>query len=106
MTAPRSGRRWSASWTPTGSMALRSRPGGGTGAPTPLARTVKWVKQATAPPPNVKLSPNEADILPVARAAVEAGAEGFTATSGLSALGGIDSGTLVPLPVQDPAHMG
>ena len=73
--------------------------------PEALARTLKWVKQATARLLVVKLSPNVADILPVARAAVEAGAEGFTATSGLSALGGIDSGTLLPLPLQDPAHM-
>jgi len=70
-----------------------------------LARTSKWVRQATARLLVVKLSPNVIDILPVAWAAVEAGADGFTATSGLSALGGIDADTLLPLPLRDPAHI-
>lgn len=73
--------------------------------PEALARSVRWVRAVTRRPLLVKLSPNVADILPIASAALEAGADGFTATSGLSALGGIDAETLLPLPLRDPAHM-
>jgi dihydropyrimidine dehydrogenase (NAD+) subunit PreA len=68
-------------------------------------RAVTWAREVTTRRLVVKLSPNVGDILPVASAALEAGADGFTATGGLSALGGIDPDTLLPLPVKDPAHM-
>lgn len=66
--------------------------------PQALAKVVDWVKSATGMPVIVKLSPNVTDIVPIARAAAEAGADAFTATSGLSGVGGIDINTLKPLP--------
>lgn len=59
-----------------------------------LAQAVRWVRNETDLPLIVKLSPNVTDILPIARAAEDAGADGFTATSGLSGVGGVDPSDL------------
>ena len=63
-----------------------------------LAKVVDWVKSASDLPLIVKLSPNVTDIIPIARAAVDAGADAFTATSGLLGVGGVDTYSLKPLP--------
>jgi dihydropyrimidine dehydrogenase (NAD+) subunit PreA len=44
-------------------------------------------------------------MLPIARAAVDAGADGLIATSGLAACGGVDFETLLPLPSEDPDRL-
>jgi len=69
--------------------------------PQALEKVVNWVKGATDLPVIVKLSPNVTDIIPIARAAIEAGADAFTATSGLSGVGGVDITSLKPLPWGD-----
>lgn len=66
-----------------------------------LARVVGWVREATELPIIVKLSPNVTDIVQVARASLAAGANGFTATSGLLGVGGIDPETLMPTPTSN-----
>ncbi len=66
--------------------------------PESLALAVGWVREATDRPVIVKLTPNVTDIVALARAALEAGADAFTATNSLSGLAGIDLDTLVPLP--------
>jgi dihydropyrimidine dehydrogenase (NAD+) subunit PreA len=45
--------------------------------PQALAKVVDWVKSATHLPVIVKLSPNVTDIIPIARAVVDAGADAF-----------------------------
>jgi dihydropyrimidine dehydrogenase (NAD+) subunit PreA len=73
--------------------------------PQALAKVVDWVKSATHLPVIVKLSPNVTDIVPIARAARDAGADGFTATGGLSGVGGVDLTTLKPIPWGDGAGL-
>jgi dihydropyrimidine dehydrogenase (NAD+) subunit PreA len=70
-----------------------------------LVRAVSWVNDATKLPVIVKLSPNVTDIVPIARAARDAGADGFTATGGLSGVGGVDLTTLKPIPWGDGAGL-
>jgi dihydropyrimidine dehydrogenase (NAD+) subunit PreA len=62
-----------------------------------VASAVRWVKDATRLPVIVKLSPNVTDIIPIALAALNAGGDGFTATSGLSGVAGVDMASLKPL---------
>jgi dihydropyrimidine dehydrogenase (NAD+) subunit PreA len=62
-----------------------------------LARVVNWMREATKLPLIVKLSPNVTDIVPIALAALDAGADGFTVTSGLSGIAGVDMNSLKPL---------
>jgi dihydropyrimidine dehydrogenase (NAD+) subunit PreA len=69
--------------------------------PNTLALAVRWVKEATELPVIVKLTPNVTDILPLAFASVEAGADAFCATNSLSGIGGIDLETFSPLPSVD-----
>ena len=54
--------------------------------PDEVGRVVRAVKSATAKPVFAKLSPNTDRLLEVARAAVEAGADGLTATNTVRAL--------------------
>ncbi len=61
-----------------------------------LASAVGWLRSGTDLPIFVKLSPNVTKILPLANAALRAGASGFTATSGMSAVGGLDLEHLTP----------
>jgi dihydropyrimidine dehydrogenase (NAD+) subunit PreA len=71
--------------------------------PDTLGLAVRWVKEATELPVIVKLTPNVTDILPLALASVEAGADAFCATNSLSGIGGIDLDTFSPLPSVDGA---
>jgi dihydropyrimidine dehydrogenase (NAD+) subunit PreA len=70
-----------------------------------LARVISWLRGETAVPIIAELSPNVTDILPIARAAIDAGADGLIATSGLAACGGVDFETLLPLPSEDPDRL-
>jgi dihydropyrimidine dehydrogenase (NAD+) subunit PreA len=63
-----------------------------------VGRVVKWAKEGTHLPVFVKLTPNVSDIVAVARAAWEAGADALVATNTLSALAGIDLESFTPLP--------
>jgi dihydropyrimidine dehydrogenase (NAD+) subunit PreA len=71
--------------------------------PDSLAKAVRWVREATALPLIVKLTPNVTDITRLARVAKEAGANAVTATNSLSGLGGIDLDTFQPQPAVDGA---
>ena len=73
--------------------------------PETLALAVRWVKEATKLPVIVKLTPNVTDILPLAQASVEAGADAFCACNSLSGIGGIDIETFAPLPSVDGASI-
>jgi len=64
--------------------------------PSILSDVVKKVKAETAVPLIVKLSPNVADIVVFAKAAVEAGADVLTAVNTLKALA-IDAETMMPI---------
>jgi len=70
-----------------------------------LALAVSWVREVTELPVIVKLTPNVTDIVPLARAAVEAGADGFAATGSLSGIGGIDFDTFSTLPAVNGIHL-
>lgn len=70
-----------------------------------LAGVVDCVRGVTELPIIVKLSPNVTDIVQVARASLAAGANGFTATSGLLGVGGIDPATLMPIPSRDTGNI-
>jgi dihydropyrimidine dehydrogenase (NAD+) subunit PreA len=59
---------------------------------------VSWVKAVATVPVIVKLTPNVTDIAFVARAAHRAGADALCASNTVSALIGVDLGTLMPLP--------
>lgn len=69
--------------------------------PESLAQAVSWVREATTLPVIVKLTPNVTDILPLAQASVDAGADAFCAGNSLSGIGGIDLETFSPLPSVD-----
>lgn len=69
--------------------------------PETLGLAVSWVRQATNLPVIVKLTPNVTDIVPLARAAMEAGADAVTATNSLSGIAGIDLKSFAPLPTVD-----
>jgi dihydropyrimidine dehydrogenase (NAD+) subunit PreA len=73
--------------------------------PQALAAIVGWVRAATQVPILVKISPNVTDVLPSARAALEAGADAFTAIAGLRGIGGIDFTDFSPLPTLDAHDM-
>ena len=66
-----------------------------------LGKAVGWVRESTALPVIVKLSPNVSDIVALARVAVESGANAVTTTNSLSGLAGIDLDTYAPLPTVD-----
>lgn len=66
--------------------------------PQALATVIRWVREATELPIFIKLSPNVTDILPVAHAALEAGADAFTAIGGLRGIGGVDFADFSTLP--------
>jgi len=70
-----------------------------------LGNVVNAVCASTALPVVVKLSPNVTDIVVFARTARDAGADGFTATSGLLGVGGIDPDTLLPMPSGNVEHL-
>jgi len=69
--------------------------------PETLALAVGWVREATELPVIAKLTPNVTDIVPLALASVNAGADAFCATNSLSGIGGIDLDTFAPLPSVD-----
>jgi dihydropyrimidine dehydrogenase (NAD+) subunit PreA len=69
--------------------------------PESLGQAVSWVREATTLPVIVKLTPNVTDILPLALASVDAGADAFCAGNSLSGIGGIDLETFSPLPSVD-----
>ena len=73
--------------------------------PETLGLAVSWVRQVTRLPLIVKLTPNVADLRPLVRAALEAGADGFCATNSLSGIGGIDLDDFAPLPSVDGIGM-
>ena len=73
--------------------------------PEVLARVISWVREVSQLPVIVKLTPNVTDILPAAHAALEAGADGFTATGGLRGIGGIDFESFSTLPSFDTLDM-
>jgi dihydropyrimidine dehydrogenase (NAD+) subunit PreA len=58
--------------------------------PQALAQALGWVRHATSLPVIVKLSPNVTDIGPIARTAIEGGADALVATGGLSGQGVVD----------------
>lgn len=60
-----------------------------------------WVVTSTHLPVIVKLTPNVTDIVPIALAAMQAGAQGITAINNLRALAGVDIETFRPLPDVD-----
>jgi dihydropyrimidine dehydrogenase (NAD+) subunit PreA len=66
--------------------------------PTSVYKVVSWVREVTRLPVIVKLTPNVTNIVTIAQAAHEAGADAFTTTNSLSALGGIDIHTFEPQP--------
>lgn len=66
--------------------------------PQSLGLAVSWVREATALPVIVKLTPNVTDIVALARVAKEHGADAVTTTNSLSGLAGIDLDTFTPLP--------
>ncbi len=60
-----------------------------------------WAKAAAKKPVFVKLTPNIADILPPARAAVAAGADGLTLINTVRSLMGVDLDLFCPYPIVD-----
>lgn len=66
--------------------------------PESVARVTAWAKQGTSLPVFVKLTPNVGDIVAIARAAQEGGADAVVATNTLSGLAGIDLEAFSPLP--------
>jgi len=58
----------------------------------------KWVKEAAQKPVFVKLSPNVTNIVDIAKAVEEAGADGFTAINTVQSLMGVDLDTFEPMP--------
>lgn len=66
--------------------------------PSAVNKVVGWVKKTTRLPVIVKLTPNVTNIVSIAQAAREAGADAFTTTNSLSGLGGIDIHTFEPQP--------
>ena len=60
-----------------------------------------WVKEVTAIPIIVKLTPNVSDIGAIARAVVQAGADALAAINTVQVLMGVDVDTLEPLPSVD-----
>jgi len=66
--------------------------------PASLQQAVRWVRTATDLPVIVKLTPNVTDIVMLAQAALEAGANGFTCANSLTGIAGIDLETFEPLP--------
>lgn len=79
---------------------LGSRPGAMLGQDVAASRTVAgWVKEAARRIPVViKLTPQVADVVEVARAVLEAGADGVCASNTIPSLMGVDLETLVPHP--------
>lgn len=69
--------------------------------PESLRTAITWVREATSLPVIVKLTPNVADIVSLARVAEEAGADAVTTTNTLSGLAGIDLDTFYPQPAVD-----
>ncbi len=69
--------------------------------PESLRKAITWVREATSLPVIVKLTPNVADIVSLARVAEEAGADAVTTTNTLSGLAGIDLDTFRPQPTVD-----
>ncbi len=54
------------------------------------AEVVRWVKEVAEIPVIVKLTPNVTDIVPIAQAAKEAGADGFCAINTVLGISGVD----------------
>ena len=76
---------------------------GGRGAqlgqdPESLATAVGWAREATRLPVWVKLTPNVADVVPLAQVAKEQGADAIVATNTLSGMAGVDLECFAPLP--------
>jgi dihydropyrimidine dehydrogenase (NAD+) subunit PreA len=80
---------------------LGSKPGAMLGQNVEASRTVAgWVKEAARRIPVViKLTPQVADIVEVAKAVLAAGADGICASNTIPSLMGIDLATFVPYPV-------
>ncbi|WP_435016135.1 NAD-dependent dihydropyrimidine dehydrogenase subunit PreA [Tundrisphaera sp. TA3] len=57
-----------------------------------------WVKEVATIPVIVKLTPNVADVRPVARAAVRGGADGLSLINTINSVMGVDLETLAPKP--------
>ncbi len=66
--------------------------------PESLHLAITWMREATSLPLWVKLTPNVADIVSLARVSKDAGADAVIATNTLSGLGGIDLEAFTPLP--------
>ncbi|NPV55411.1 MAG: NAD-dependent dihydropyrimidine dehydrogenase subunit PreA [Anaerolineae bacterium] len=66
--------------------------------PESLALAIGWVRQATSLPLWVKLTPNVADVTPLAQVAKEMGADAVVATNTLSGMAGVDLECFAPLP--------
>ncbi len=61
--------------------------------PDMVENAVKWVKEVVQIPVMVKLTPNVADIVPQAKAAEKARADGISAINTVLALSGVDIST-------------
>jgi len=66
--------------------------------PGHAGRITGWAREVVRVPLLVKLTPNVSDIVVIAKAAKEAGADGVTAINSVAAIPGVDLDTLVPLP--------
>jgi dihydropyrimidine dehydrogenase (NAD+) subunit PreA len=66
--------------------------------PAVLAEITGWAREATTLPVLVKLTPNVADILDPALAAVRGGADGLSLINTIKSLMGVDLDRMVPLP--------
>jgi dihydropyrimidine dehydrogenase (NAD+) subunit PreA len=79
---------------------LGNRPGAMLGQDAEASRTVAgWVKEAARRVPVViKLTPQVADVVDVARAVLDAGADGICASNTIPSLMGIDLASFVPYP--------
>ena len=62
---------------------------------------VGWVKEVATIPVVVKLTPNVTDVTPVARAAVEGGADGLSLINTINSIVGVDLDTMTPRPAVD-----
>ena len=61
-------------------------------------RITSWVREVVRVPVLVKLTPNVTDVVPIGRAARDAGANGLVAINSVASIPGVDLDTLVPLP--------
>lgn len=75
--------------------------------PNLTSEVTMWVKEAVKIPILVKLTPNVSDILPIARAASDAGADGISLINTINSIIGVDLNDFVPYPkVNDKSTSG